>query len=150
MTSRAELIQRLKSALTRPSGYEGEAYSYDRLRAQTTEIGPILNELVRAAEEGGYLAKTLSGKYNSECSSRHYLFLYKHIAPDRLGHLLDGLQIFEHKSAKAIYTIIIECTLEYFQEGELSLDFRVDGVSIFVFSFMFVPGYVVGLSDPDA
>jgi uncharacterized protein VirK/YbjX len=150
MTSRAEIIQRLKSALTRPSGYQGEAYSYDRLRAQTTEIGPILNELVRAAEEGGYLAKTLSGKYNSECSSRHYLFLYKHIASDRLAHLLDGLRIFEHQSAKAIYTITIECTLEYFQEGELSLDFRVDGVSIFVFSFMFVPGHVVGLADPDA
>jgi uncharacterized protein VirK/YbjX len=149
MSGRAEIIQRLKSALSCPSAFEGDAFSYDRLQAQATLVGSIINELIRAAEDGSYLTKSLSHKYNSECCLKHYLFLYKHIVPHCLAHILDGLSVFEYKSATAVYSITIEATLEFFQEGELSLDFRVDGVSIFVFSFMFVPGAMVGLADPD-
>ncbi len=131
MSGRAEIIQRLKSVLSCPSAFEGDAFSYDRLQTQATAVGSIINELIRAAEDGGYLTKSLSYKYNSECCLKHYLFLCSNIVQHCLAHVLDGLVIFEYKSAAAVYSITIEATLEYFEEGELSLNFRVDGVSSF-------------------
>src|SRR6202012_690696 len=88
-------------------------------------------------------AKTITGRLKAVCCLRHYSFLGSVVAVSQSEALLSpDILVFEYCSASTIYTIHL--IHEYQFEGELSVDFRADGVSLFRTSFNVVPGYVVG------
>jgi hypothetical protein len=81
----------------------------------------------------------------------HYSYLHEHFGDEFLRRVLvDHVVLWEKSAESHRYDIALGSSLAIYNEGELSLIFRVDGVSVFILSFSFVPGRILGFQAQNA
>jgi uncharacterized protein VirK/YbjX len=104
--------------------------------------------LVQSTEGRVYLARSLSGDDRYACCRHHYFLLGAVMPRDGFRALLSNhITLLESRPGFVHYSVLLYASREYDIEGELALDFRANGRSLFVFHFTFVPGYVVGSTE---
>jgi hypothetical protein len=97
-----------------------------------------------------YLARGLSYFRRASCFVHHYKRLNE-LLPDRfLRRILDSdVTLSELSEGNNSFRIAMSMTKVLYQEGEMSINFEVDGAVGFVLSFTIVPGWVVEVDAPD-
>lgn len=97
------------------------------------------------------LAKSLTNAQRASSHLHHYSFLQARLSPSSLRQILNcELRLFETSEQGHTFAIDLAAALHGYYEGELRLNFLADGNDIFVLSFTFVPGSVVGSPMRDA
>jgi uncharacterized protein VirK/YbjX len=100
---------------------------------------------------GRYLSKGLSMAERASCQAHHYGFLRARLGSSLFREILRSkVTIFEARRGESIYSITIKLSEPMFREGEINMDFCVDGDAVFNLSFTVVPGTVVGSEAADA
>ena len=92
-----------------------------------------------------HLAAGLSSSARAAAMVHHYDMLRTRVHPAMLTTILgDGATIWTHEDSATRHAVILCFSHPTDNEGELTLEYRVDGVTLHVLSFTFVPGCVVG------
>jgi hypothetical protein len=93
------------------------------------------------------MALSFTAEMRASSHLHHYSFLQAHLSPSSLCRLLNReIRLFETSEQGHVFAIDMAAALHGYYEGELCLNFFADGVEIFVTSFTFVRGSVVGSS----
>jgi uncharacterized protein VirK/YbjX len=91
-----------------------------------------------------YLARGLTVKQQAECFIHHYRRLPDVLPEDVLVKvLLEDFLLDEIHEGDARFTVTMGLSRPWDDEGELSLNFEVNGEVVFILSFTIVPGWVV-------
>jgi uncharacterized protein VirK/YbjX len=91
-----------------------------------------------------YIARGLSVEQHAACFLHHYRRLPDVLSPELLrGVLFDDVIVDEIHADEHCFTVKLGLSRPWDNEGELSLNFEVDGQLVFILSFTIVPGWVV-------
>jgi uncharacterized protein VirK/YbjX len=91
-----------------------------------------------------YLARGLTVKQQAECFIHHYRRLSDLLPENVLAKLLlDDLLLDDIREGDDSFSVKMGLSRPWDDEGELSLNFEVNGKVVFVLSFTFIPGWVV-------
>jgi uncharacterized protein VirK/YbjX len=98
-----------------------------------------------------YLSKSFTTYCRASAFSHHYLLLHDRLSENFLNNILyDKAIIWQMEENANIFSIALAFSHPIHNEGELSLFFRVNEISVYILSFTFVPGNIVGLQAQDA
>jgi uncharacterized protein VirK/YbjX len=98
-----------------------------------------------------YLARELTTSERALALTHHYKYLDAKACDCLLRETLrDGVTVYRTVAGNTIYTIVMVLSGPITDEGELSLELRLDGTTIFILSFTIVPGTVVDIDADDA
>jgi len=91
-----------------------------------------------------YLARGLTVAQQAECFIHHYRRLAD-LLPDNVltRILLEGVLMDEFRAGDDRFSVRMELSRPWDDEGELSLNFEVNGALVFLLSFTIIPGWVV-------
>jgi uncharacterized protein VirK/YbjX len=91
-----------------------------------------------------YLARGLTLAQQAECFMHHYRRLPDVLTEDALVKtLLDEILLDEIREGSNLFAIKMALSRPWDDEGELSLNFEVNGRAVFVLSFTIIPGTIV-------
>jgi len=91
-----------------------------------------------------YLARGLTLKQQAECFIHHYRRLPDVLPEDVLAQvLLEEFLLDEIREGEDSFAVTLALSRPWDDEGELSLNFKVNGNVVFILSFTIVPGSVV-------
>jgi len=91
-----------------------------------------------------YLIRGLTVAERASCLVHHYRRLHAVLPEHHLRRILQGEEILlEIPKCANRFTLTMGLPRTIDQEGEMSLNFRVDGEVVFVLSFAIVPGWIV-------
>ena len=97
------------------------------------------------------LARSFTSAERARAHLHHYSFLQSRFSPSSLCQVLNReIRLFEISEQGHAFAIDLAAALEGDYEGELRMNFLADGADIFILSFTFVSGSVVGSSAQDA
>jgi uncharacterized protein VirK/YbjX len=97
------------------------------------------------------LARSFTAAMRASSHLHHYSFLQARLSPSSLRQVLNrAIRLFEICADGHTFVIDLCAALEGDYEGELLMNFLADGVEIFILSFTFVSGSVVGSSAKNA
>jgi uncharacterized protein VirK/YbjX len=125
------------------------------LSSGISSISEAIISLIQSAEtlheHHYYLAKTFSTEMKCACLIHHYSFFSSFVSEKAFDALVSKeALIYESRKEANVYTITINVTRDWCHEGELSLEFKVNGNSLYIFSFTLIPGLLAGLPDQHA
>jgi uncharacterized protein VirK/YbjX len=91
-----------------------------------------------------YLARGLTVEQQAECFIHHYSRL-PDVLPENvlIKVLLEDILLDEIQTANDLFAVRMGLSRPWDDEGELSLNFEVNGKVVFVLSFTIIPGWVV-------
>ena len=91
-----------------------------------------------------YIARGLTIEQQAACFLHHYRRLPDVLSPELLcGVLFDDVIVDEIDADEHCFTVKLGLSRPWDNEGEMSLNFEVDGQLVFILSFTIVPGWVV-------
>lgn len=92
-----------------------------------------------------YLARGLTIPTRAACFLHHYQRIQE-LLPDRVLRqaLHWDLLLHEFHDSENCFTLTMGRSRPFYKEGEMSLNFKIDGQIFFTLSFTIVPGWVVG------
>lgn len=97
-----------------------------------------------------YLAKSLPIGVNGVCFFYNYAFLFDRILLSAFEAIMRGdVPLFEQVVGPTKYTVVLNISQEYQNEGELSLELKANDMALYILSFSVIPGRVVALADRD-
>jgi uncharacterized protein VirK/YbjX len=100
---------------------------------------------------GGYLARGFSIGQRLQIITNHFAFINSHVADTALRSSVDKeMAIWSKRDARETFSIVVKHTFSDFylmMEGDLVLEFRVNGRNLFQIVFTIVPGSMLGLVD---
>lgn len=97
-----------------------------------------------------YLARGLTVAQRASCQFHHYRYLQTRCSQDMLQAILRGeVTVFDTCTEAKTYSIAMGMVSPFFFEGEMFLDFRAEGLSLFCLCFTIVPGSIVGSDAAD-
>jgi uncharacterized protein len=92
----------------------------------------------------GYLARSFSVAQRAACFTHHYQTLHHILPRPFLMRILNrDVIIVSVREAETRYAVTFGLSRSHDKEGELSLNFQVDGATVFIMSFSIVPGIVI-------
>jgi len=98
----------------------------------------------------GYLARSFSVADRATCFTHHYQTLHDLLPRPFLMRLLHrDITLMQLREAETRYAVTFGLSRQHDKEGELSLNFQVDGATVFIMSFTIVPGRVIQSSSSD-
>jgi uncharacterized protein VirK/YbjX len=98
-----------------------------------------------------YLARRLTTSERALALTHHYRYLDAKASDCFLRETLhDGITVYRIVVRNTVYTIVMVLSGPITDEGELSLELRLDGTTIFHLSFTIVPGTVIDIDAEDA
>jgi uncharacterized protein VirK/YbjX len=133
-------------AVTEPfvSGEDGSGATLSDLPS----FRALVEDLAQSFKVRDYLARSLSRDDRYACCRHHYLFLGAVMPLDGFRALISSeITLLESHPDATHYSVHVGASREYDHEGEIAVDLRANGRSIFVFHFTFIPGYIVGSTD---
>jgi uncharacterized protein VirK/YbjX len=97
-----------------------------------------------------YLAGQLTTSKRALALIHHYRYLDAKACDCFLREMLrDGITAYKTIVKTNVYTIMMGLSAPITDEGELSLELRLDGITIFILSFTIVPGAVIDMDAKD-
>jgi uncharacterized protein len=94
-----------------------------------------------------YMAQGLSTQSRALAITHHYRFFHAKFQDTLLRTILHGrTSVFEIRQETHLFRICLASSPSLVKEGELSLYLQVDGTDVYVLSFSFVPGKLVGMT----
>ena len=98
----------------------------------------------------GYLARSFSVADRATCFTHHYQTLHSILPRPFLVRILRGdTMLLQIREADTRYTVTFGLSRQHDKEGELSLNFQVDGATVFIMSFTIVPGKIIQSASSD-
>jgi uncharacterized protein VirK/YbjX len=98
----------------------------------------------------GYLARSFSVAQRAASFTHHYQALHDLLPRPFLTRVLHrDITLLQMREADARYAVTFGLSRSHDKEGELSLNFQVDGTTVFIMSFTIVPGHVIQSPSPD-
>jgi hypothetical protein len=97
-----------------------------------------------------YLARGLTITERAGCFLHHYQRLHR-LLPDRvLRQVLHwDLELYEFDAGDNHFCLTMGRARPFYKEGEMSLNFKIDGQIFFTLSFTIVPGWVIHAHTPE-
>ena len=100
-------------------------------------------QLTRKYLNPKHLVSGWTSSQRSIAMIHHYQFLENHLSPACLVSILNGTEVWKNEEAAGSNKLHLSFSDPTDNEGELSFTYSVEGISIYVMSFSFVPGGLV-------
>lgn len=99
----------------------------------------------------GYLATCFRKKQRRQILREHYLYLTNRLSESFFSQIArDKPRLWQEPIGQDTFAIVVSFPGEHHYEGDLLLEFQINGVALYHLSFTIAPGYLVGSATAQA